>query len=79
IYFQIEGTHNQYQTDCFFLKDKIVAMAAGINSKENADTETIVENRRLEKDGSNLLEVENTEVVLDQGILFKVGPRSSLK
>ncbi|MEJ9255824.1 polysaccharide lyase 8 family protein [Bacillus wiedmannii] len=67
----VTGSSLEAKKSWFFLKDKIVAMAAGINSKENADTETIVENRRLEKDGSNLLEVEGTEVVLDQGTLFK--------
>ncbi|WP_248139897.1 polysaccharide lyase 8 family protein [Bacillus tropicus] len=75
----VTGSSLEAKKSWFFLKDKIVAMAAGINSKENADTETIVENRRLEKDGSNLLEVENTEVVLDQGILFKGASWAHLK
>lgn len=75
----VTGSSLEAKKSWFFLKDKIVAMAAGINSKENADTETIVENRRLEKDGSNFLEVEGTEVVFDQGILFKGASWAHLK
>lgn len=75
----VTGSSLEAKKSWFFLKDKIVAMAAGINSKENADTETIVENRRLQKDGSNLLEVEGTEVSLNQGTLFKGASWAHLK
>ncbi|XP_031617235.1 uncharacterized protein LOC116337072 [Contarinia nasturtii] len=75
----VTGSSLEAKKSWFFLTDKIVAMGAAISSNENVDTETIVENRRLEKDGSNVLQVEGKEVALGQGILFKKATWAHIK
>lgn len=53
----VTGSTLEAKKSWFLLDDKIVALGAGINSKEARNTETIADNRKLEKDGSNLIQV----------------------
>ncbi|MDQ1911573.1 polysaccharide lyase family 8 super-sandwich domain-containing protein [Paenibacillus sp. GD4] len=45
----------------FMFDDEIVALGAGITSQENVTVETIVENRRLNSSGGNVLTIDGTE------------------
>ncbi|ARF69767.1 hypothetical protein B7C51_20880 [Paenibacillus larvae subsp. pulvifaciens] len=59
----VTGSSLEAKKSWFLLDDKIVALGAGINSKEARNTETIVDNRKLEKDGSNLVQVNGTPLL----------------
>lgn len=51
----------------FMFDDEIVALGSGINNPEEFNTETIVENRKISKDGSNRFIVNGEEKVQSLG------------
>ncbi|WP_173112324.1 polysaccharide lyase family 8 super-sandwich domain-containing protein [Paenibacillus qinlingensis] len=55
--FRSPGATLQAKKSWFMFDDEIVALGAGISSNDNKDVETIIENRKLNNNGDNVLTV----------------------
>lgn len=51
----------------FMFDDEIVCLGSGITNKDESDTETIIENRKIKKDGTNKFIVDGKEQVPSLG------------
>lgn len=56
----------------FMFDNEIVALGSGITNPENSKTETIIENRKIKKDGSNEFIVDGVEKVQALGAADKI-------
>ncbi|EUJ44558.1 polysaccharide lyase 8 family protein [Listeria riparia] len=62
----VTGSSLEARKSWFFLNNRIVALGAGITSKENLNTETIVENRQLSNTAYNTFTVNGQALNLGQ-------------
>ncbi|MEF2246660.1 CBM96 family carbohydrate-binding protein [Paenibacillus sp. IITD108] len=62
-----EGSDLKAKKSWFMFDDEIVALGAGISSNENRTIETIIENRKLSRTGSNILTVDGAVKMVNTG------------